>query len=227
MNAELQEAIIGPSPTVKLNGVEYSLAYPMHAIILYQKGTAALDRERMQGRTPLSRKELAEMKANRRKLLHQARLTADLAPGEVVQESDELDALLEEATAIKRVLDEHAGTGDSLFDLDNWRKINPVEDPERMLLALWVGLHKFEGALYTPQLTKAELSPLIHIGNISDLTIAITKGLSQYIITPQDEDEVAEETNDEGLKEKEAPDPNALTPALPAQMKIVELDSPA
>src|ERR1700676_2702662 len=72
MNANLQHAITGAAVTVTLGGKEYPLAYPMEAVILYKRETAVLDRARNATRPKLSRAQIREMAAERRKLMAEA-----------------------------------------------------------------------------------------------------------------------------------------------------------
>jgi hypothetical protein len=219
LNSVLQEAIAGEPVLVKLGGQEYPLAFPIQAVILYKKETARLDRERAeerrkQGVAKLTREEIRDLGKRRRQLLKEADA---LRPGKDQKWDDEnyeqCETLLAEATLLKCAIDEDAGTGDSLYDLYNWRKISPEADPERMLLALWVGLHEFNselpGVSYQPQLSRDEIGWRIHPGNAIDLTLAISKALAAHIIAPPE------------VEEEEAPDPNALTPEIPAVIEPV------
>jgi hypothetical protein len=136
----------------------------------------------------------------------------------------DFDFAMDEATALKIALDEDAGTGDSLYDMYNWRKISPDSDPERMLLALWVGLHRFQeigemsptrapALVYRPRLSREELGQLVDLGNGGDLTMAISKALSAHLIAASESPVV------------EAPVPNALPPS-PAAMEAKSEDLP-
>jgi hypothetical protein len=197
----LEETIVGPPVTVKLGGKEYPLAYPMQAIIIYKIETAKVDRRRTEDRPRLERELVRKMRRDRKELLRRSQelfAKKDKTP----EEQEEFEWLRSEASAIKRELDEDAGNGDSLFDLYNWDKISPEEDPQRLLLALWVGLHYFDEArVYVPALTVQQLGPLITPGNASELLLAVSQALSQHILSQ---------------REPEVPDPNAQTPELPA-----------
>lgn len=228
MNSVLQEAITGEPVMVKLGGQEYPLAYPIQAVILYKKETARLDRERSeerrkQGVAKLTPLEVRDLGRRRRDLLKEVDANRPAKGQKWTEESYEYcETLLAEATLLKCAIDEDAGTGDSLYDLYNWRKISPEADPERMLLALWVGLHAYqhqgpnpESTVYwRPQLGREEIGNQIHPGNAIDLTIAVSKALAAHIIAPPEVQE-----------EDEAPDPNAQMPEIPApeEMKIEEL----
>src|SRR5882724_11421640 len=62
-------------------------------------------------------------------------------------------------------------TGDNLFQLENWKKINPAEDPERFLYCLWAGLHAYDpdqGKL-VPALTVDQISAKVDFANVKEL----------------------------------------------------------
>jgi len=241
MHSTLQEAIAGARVLVKLGAQEYPLAFPIQAVILYKKETAALDRQRaadrrQQGLAKLTRDELRELRRKRQTLLTEAEKLRP-AKGQPwdAEKYAQFDSLLEEATLVKCAVDEEAGTGDSLYDLYNWRKISPEGDPERMLLALWVGLHKFAenassssllarsqkpeaGLIYQPQLSREEIGLNIHPGNASAVTLAISKALAAHIVAPPEVEEFAAEE-----RTTEIPDPNASGPEIPAPLRQSEL----
>ena len=218
MHSVLAEAIAGAPVVVKLGGNEYPLAFPIQAVILYKKETARLDRERaaerrQQGVARLTREELRELRRKRQTLLTEAeKLRPAKGQSWDAEKYAQFDSLLEEATLVKCAVDEEAGTGDSLYDLYNWRKISPEGDPERMLLALWVGLHKFDARpahSYQPQLSREEIGLHIHPGNAAEITLAISKALAAHIVAPADVKPDDEE--DPSL-------PNVGPPEVPADM---------
>ena len=214
MNKILQEAIVGAPVSVTLGGKCYPLAYPVQAVILYQSETAAIDRRRRKesGGKRLDRAEVKELRHRRRELVREAETFRPRQGEEWTPEAFESsEALMEEALAIKCALDEDAAIGDSLYDLFNWRKINPERDPERFLAALWVGLHQFERTDYRPQLSREEIGPLLHPGNVSELTFAISQALSSQIIGPQGEADQL---------------PNVRPPAVPAETKPAMIPIP-
>lgn len=194
MNQSLAEAIAGEPITVKLGKgskrEEYPLAFPIQAVILYKRETARIDRERAKDRPRLSLEERHALRDRRRDLL----LEADKlrVPQNEKWESKFLkfDALMDEASTLKVILDEDAGQGDSLYDMYNWRKISIQEDPERVLLALWVGLHIFEGKCtsgpaeraYMPRMSMVELAELVDLSNGQELTLAISKALAGHLV---------------------------------------------
>ena len=91
-------------------------------------------------------------------------------------------------------------TGDNLFQLENWKKINPAEDPERFLFCLWAGLHRydFEQHKLVPSLTVDEISAVVDFANVKDLAQAIGDTLNSY------------------FPKSESADPNAVTAESPA-----------
>jgi hypothetical protein len=195
MNSLLQEAIAGESVTVTLGHDTYPLAYPIQAVILYKRETALLDRERAKDRPRLTHEEKRSLRSRRQKLMVDADLQRP-AKGQDWQPEKflEFDLLMDEASALKIALDEDAGTGDSLYDMYNWRKISPDGDPERLLLALWIGLHHFvvtglanTEEQYRPTLSRQQLGNLVDLGNGGDLTMAISKALSAHLIAQSEE----------------------------------------
>lgn len=204
MNSLLQEAIAGEPVTVTLGRTTYPLAFPIQAVILYKRETALLDRDRAKDRPRLTIGEKRSLRARRQKLLTDAYLQRPVK-GQDWQPDNflEFDLLMEEASTLKILLDEDAGTGDSLYDMYNWRKISPDADPERLLLALWIGLHEFKGQgsqipagpaerVYLPRMSKTQLGELVDLGNGGDLTMAISKALSAHLIAPSEEHAMAD-----------------------------------
>ena len=194
MNIILQEAIAGEPVTVTLGRETYPLAFPIQAVILYKRETALLDRERAKDRPRLTRDEKRDLRDRRQKLLVEADKLRP-AKGEDWQPDNfvEFDAAMDECSALKVAFDEDAGTGDSLYDMYNWRKISPDKDPERLLLALWIGLHHFTGQgsaaaagpadrVYKQRMSKTQLGELVDLGNGGDLTMEISKALSAHLI---------------------------------------------
>jgi hypothetical protein len=230
MNPVLQEAIAGEPVMVKLGArgqeKEYPLAFPIQAVILYKNETARLDRQRTeerrkQGVAKLTGAEVRDLRQRRQQLLKEAEaLRPHKGQAWEGESYPQFDSLMDEATLLKIAIDEDAGTGDSLYDLYNWRKISPDGDPERMLLALWIGLHEFahevDRQIYRPRLSQEEIGRHIHPGNASELTLAISKALSAHLIAapevPPDIEDVAEE-----------PVPNVRAPeevTLPAEAPL-------
>jgi hypothetical protein len=211
MNDALKDAITGAPVTVTLAGIEYQLAYPMAAVILYKKETAAIDRERTRFRPKMTRELIRNVRESRRELLEEAKALRpprgeDWDPEKFAKFED----LMEESTSLKIALDEDQASGDSLYDMYNWRKISPTGDPERLHIALWVGLHRFQGEgspapagpavrVYKETLTRTQVAELVNLGNGGDLTLAISKALTAYLIPAPDPGD--------------AESPNAVAPA--------------
>lgn len=195
MNPILQEALAGEPATVNLGGQNYPLDYPIQGVILYKNLTAALDRARkLAANAPaLTREVKRELRDRRRTLLAEADAQRPAA-GEVWEDEKfaNFNEFLQEAMAAKAVADQDAAAGDSLYDKGNWWKISPDRDPERMLLALFVGLHIFIPSKtpgkpdeYVETLTLVELGKLIDLRNGEELTVAISKALRAPSETPE------------------------------------------
>jgi hypothetical protein len=235
MNPVLQEAIIGSPVMVKLGArgqeKEYPLAFPVQAVILYKNETARLDRQRAEERrqrgvAKLTAAEIRDLRQRRQAVLKEAEALRPAKGHNWVGENyAQFDSLMDEATLLKIAIDEDAGTGDSLYDLYNWRKISPDGDPERMLLALWIGLHEFvqEGAsdrqTYRPRLSREEIGRYIHAGNATELTLAISQTLSAHLIAPP---EIPPEIEEEAVDL-----PNVRTPEVVIPAEIREPEIPA
>lgn len=221
MNSAIEEAIVGEPVTVTLGGSEYPIAFPVQAVILYQAATAKLDRHRREiklraGQKRLTREETLNLRKQRRDLLAESyKFVPEGKEAWEREDFEQFTLIQEEATEVKRTLDEDRAQGDSLYDRFNWNKISPEEDPERFLLALWVGLHYFPDPAkddYLPRLSRAEIGTHIHVGNAEDLGLAIAKALTINIIPP------ASET------EKEIAELQTPNPQPPA---VLEMTSPA
>jgi hypothetical protein len=138
---------------------------------------------------PLTRQEKRELRDRRRKLLAEADALRP-EPGEKWDDDNFVlfDELLAEGITLKSTLDEDAGTGDSLYDKSNWWKISPESDPERLLLSLWVGLHRFGNEngkkVYRETLSRERLGELIDLRNGEELTSTIAKALRAHLIAP-------------------------------------------
>jgi hypothetical protein len=216
MNSHLQQALTGAPVMVTLGGKEYPLAFPMEGVILYQEETAKLDRARAKGGDRLTRELKKALRAERLEILQEAE---KLRPpkGKKKWADDNLARfgdLQDEANLLKVRLDEDGGAGDSLYDLYNWRKISPQGDPQRMILALWVGLHVFvksktagEDDDYVETLTRRQLAKFVHLGNGNELVGAVSKALAGYLV-----DETDEGDDDEDEEES----PNQQPPEKPA-----------
>jgi hypothetical protein len=228
MDDMLQEAIAGEPVMVSLARASYPLAYPMQAVILYRQETAKIDRERAKakiaaGGKPLTRDEKRELRDRRRELLAEADTQRPLQ-GVAWDDNkwQRFEELLAEAVSIKATVDEDAGTGDSLYDKTTWWKISPEKDPERMLLALWVGLHEFKTQLsaggpaervYSPRLSKMQLAELVGLDNGEELTVGIANALRKHLIAPP------------AVAPMESDDPNPQPPAMPVEYTAEMLSS--
>jgi hypothetical protein len=224
MNDMLQEAIAGTPVMVTIGRETYPLAFPIQGVILYKRETARLDRERTAGRPKLTREEKRALREARQKLLADAnQLRPERGEEWDPEKFREFELAMEEATAIKIEIDEDAASGDSLYDMYNWRKISPSADPERLLLALWVGLHHFVLAdkdpmktpIYTPRFSRAELGVKIDLSNGEDLTLAVSKALTAHLIVAETE---ARSTSPNGL----APAPSPAETEKEAEMETAQ-----
>ena len=214
MDKTLEMAIVGKPIMAKLGDREYEVAFPIQAVILYKAETAEIDRKRAQGRAKLTSEE--------RKALRQRRLDILRESEQYRPEKDKdwesekfvaFQALSEEATALKIQLDEDSARGDSLYDLSTWDKIGPLIDPERMLVALWVGTHSFDSGEFKPQIAKPDISRFINYRNAPDLTEAIMRALAKDLIPPEE------------LHLKNVPAP--VTPAPTKSPETVEMPNPS
>jgi hypothetical protein len=71
-------------------------------------------------------------------------------------------------------------TGDNLFDGECWKKIAPLEDPERFLACLWAGLHVSSDDKWTCPFTLAQLGRLVDFTNVGSTCGAIAEALASY-----------------------------------------------
>lgn len=101
------------------------------------------------------------------------------------------------AFPIRAVIAYKQKTGDSLFLLENWKKIDPEADPERFLACLWAGLQT-----YQPDVTLDQLGLLVDFSNAVPIAIAIAESLTSYF-----------------PKAKEADPQQAATDPAPAETK--------
>jgi hypothetical protein len=189
MNAVLATELTGPPITVQLGGQEYPLAYPMFAVILYRQETARLNRARGLARVQagvlanVPRLTPAELREARE------RYFALIAEAQGLK-GEAFQRLMEEATLVKLPVDEATGAGDSLCLMHNWWRIS-LDDPERVLLALWAGLHQqsppdaagktvWKAPFTLAQLEAGDLGG-ISIGNLDTFLPVITKALLAWI----------------------------------------------
>lgn len=192
MNEVLQEAVTGESAVlVTLGEKEYPLAFPLHACALYQRETAKLDRARRTERGALKPAETHALKEQRSELLRQADAAQteieDLPASAQAEKLERFYELLNDAMAIKNLLDEDSARGDSLFLEANWFKVT-TDDPDRVVLALWAGLHQteeFPGRMepkWVAPFTLLQLRKLVDPSNAEEMIDAIGKALRVYAV---------------------------------------------
>src|SRR6266700_3327659 len=70
-----------------------------------------------------------------------------------------------------------AKTGDNLFNLKHWQRID--DDPERLVAALWAGL-----SANHPEMTVEKVEPLVTIGTAPAITDALGKCLMSFFPEP-------------------------------------------
>lgn len=201
MNAEkdvLEKEITGDTVRARLGDKDYPLAFPNHNVALYSQETAKLNCRRAKaakesGRPELSSKELRSMRVTlqrlhdeRYELQERFRATREEDRPSKAELFAEISATAEEMISIDIRLSEEVGTGDSLFKLINWWKIRD-DDPERVLLALWCGLHVevSEGKWAAP-FTVKQLDKLVDFSNVVYLLTQITLALAQHMPKVED-----------------------------------------
>ena len=80
-------------------------------------------------------------------------------------------------------------TGDSLFDLESYRKIDLAADPARWLACLWAGLHEQQAdKSWKAPFTLDELGALVDFSNAPAISIAMVKALTAWMPKPKKED---------------------------------------
>lgn len=120
---ESPERILGPAPVeIEIDGQSYPVAFPMHAVILYQRESARIERSRPTPEDPDPR------------CLCGFRKSTHTGPN-LIRLGDNNSLLCAHFRAEDRLL------GDSLFLFDSWMKIDLNIDPERWMACLWCGLH--------------------------------------------------------------------------------------
>ena len=76
-------------------------------------------------------------------------------------------------------------TGDSLFDVEAWPRIDLKQDPERWLACLWAGLHlQQEDKVWKAPYTFEELGALVDFRNAGEISSAMVKALTRYLPKP-------------------------------------------
>ena len=84
------------------------------------------------------------------------------------------------AFPLSAVLKYKGKTGDNLFNVKHWSRID--EDPERLIAALWAALSENH-----PELTYDEASKLVDIGTAIPITQALGKCLASFFPSPKPE----------------------------------------
>lgn len=184
MNQILQQELTGTPVTVSLGGAEYPLAFPIYACMLYKQETAKLDRARRDSKPRLTPVEIKELKQQRRELLQLAddvkpELSDGTTPEDAAEQIADFYQLIGDAMEISTRLDENRAAGDSLFLEANWIKIN-TGDPERLVLALWAGLHYSVDDEWKAPFSLKELNSLVDPANAEDIVEVIGKALRVY-----------------------------------------------
>lgn len=209
MKTVVEQEIVGSPVTVKLSGRDYPIAFPMFAIALYRQETARLNARRAKeaeesGRPRLTPAELSELRSRYNRLF-QSRRTKPV---------EDLAAIMDEIVALRVRLDEEAGTGDSLLQYVNWWKIRD-EDPDRILLALWAGLHQEqEDEDWKSPLTLRQLKKLVDFSNVGDVLVAIGKALAANMPKIQAEESAS----------KNAGGPDRKMPADTESEEVAEME---
>jgi hypothetical protein len=84
------------------------------------------------------------------------------------------------AFPLSAVLKYKGKTGDNLFNVKHWSRID--EDPERLIAALWAGV-----SLKHPEMTYEEVSKLVDIGTAIPITQALGECLASFFPEPKPE----------------------------------------
>jgi hypothetical protein len=124
---------------VEIAGKTYPLSYPLHAVVVYQRETARIERSRPRPADPDPR------------CLCGFRKSAHVGPTLIRVTADQ------ELLCV-RFREDDPLAGDSLFLFDTWRKIDLSLDPERFLACLWAGLHQEKDGRWRAPFTLDELS---------------------------------------------------------------------
>lgn len=186
----LEREITGSDVRVRLGDRDYPLTFPNHNVAVYAKATASLNCRRGKaaldaGRAKLSQKEIRSQRIAFTKLAgerYDKHLEYRDAEGEAKAAAYfELQAIADEMIAIDSRLAEENGTGESLFKIINWWKIRD-DDPERIALALWAGLHvEIADGKWQAPLSVGQIDKLLDLSNIVEVISKITVALGQYL----------------------------------------------
>jgi hypothetical protein len=186
-NEVLQQELIGRPPVlVSLGGEDYPLAFPIYAVILYKQETAKLNRSRGSGRPKPTPSEVRESTQRFSDLLKEAAAL----DGNSVDGVGKFRQVMEEATLVKLPIDEATGNGDSLCLMHNWYRIT-LDDPERIVLALWAGLHTRQpDKSWKPRFELSELQDekLFNMSNAGSFIEPISQALIAHIKRDEESD---------------------------------------
>jgi hypothetical protein len=106
-------------------------------------------------------------------------------------------------------------TGDNLFRMSTWDKIDPLDDPERFLAALWAGLHQEQDDhSWKSPCTREELGKLVDFNNVGPLANAVLDTLLCYFPKVREKvKEATESPNGQAPETEKIPEPAGIEPA--------------
>jgi len=123
----MSETLLRPQPVeLSIAGQACKLSYGMHAVVLYQRETARIERSRPHPPDPDPRCACGSRKSQH------------VGPGMIRIGGD----TGKEELLCPRFRAEDPLLGDSLFLYESWVKIDLNFDPERWMACLWCGLHE-------------------------------------------------------------------------------------
>lgn len=99
-------------------------------------------------------------------------------------------------------------SGDNLFDGECWKKIAPLEDPERFIACLWAGLHRFEDGKWMVPFSREQLEMLVDFQNVTPTCEAVALALASYFPKAKPLGETALQAQAEASSEP-SPSPNS------------------
>lgn len=152
---------------VEIAGKLYPLSFPLHAVVLYQRETARIERSRPRPQDPDAR------------CICGFRKSTHVGPNRI-------RITTEQELLCVRFREEDPNAGDSLFLFDTWRKIDLNLDPERFLACLWAGLHQEENGRWRAPFTIDELSGKLGISmNTRNVQETIFDALAAWMPRPE------------------------------------------
>lgn len=105
-------------------------------------------------------------------------------------------------------------TGESLFQFDNWNKIDFEENYECWIACLWAGLHELGPDGWSAPYTRQELEPLVGFENGAILHTKMVEALTAWMPKPKKTVAGADESAE--AEKKAAPRPlRTLGPQFP------------